>query len=178
MKDSTLWEEAYKTFKLQNTHKNQLTNRPLKRKARRLKKIAHIKFNVAVTSETITETTKEFYRWKKTNGYEKWRKSRFLKQGGLCFYCEDWLPLTRVHVEHIVPRSKGGLNHSSNLVLSCSHCNKDKGSRMLTEAQILELKSRSKKNNGTYLKNKEYFENLYGQYLDNSFNEMIMGFKN
>lgn len=172
MSDSKLWEEAFSAYRSKYP---QLSKKAQRKKNRRIKngRIANIKFNQNKNSQSITETTKEFYRWKNTDGYEKWRKSRFLKQGGLCFYCEDWMPLTRINVEHIVPRSRGGSNKPENLVLSCSPCNKDKGSRMLTEEQIFELKSRSKKHRGTYLKNKEYYDNLYGDYLDDGFKEML-----
>jgi len=87
------------------------------------------------------------------------------------------MPFTRINVEHIVPRSKGGSNSPENLALACSSCNKDKGSRMLSEDDILRLKSRSKKNKGTYLKNKEYHDNLYGAYSDRSLYEKYNQFR-
>lgn len=168
--DSKLCHDAYSSYKSKYSQK---INRTIKRKNKRIAngKVANIKFNVHRTPETITETTKEFYRWKKTDGYQKWRRSRFLKQGGLCFYCEEYMPFTRINVEHIVPRSRGGSNKPENLVLSCSVCNKEKGSRMLSEAEILALKHRSKKHRGTYLKNRDYYNNLYGEYSDSSLAE-------
>lgn len=33
------------------------------------------------------ETTKDFYRWKKTDEYQKWRKKQFAKQEAKCYYC-------------------------------------------------------------------------------------------
>lgn len=175
MPDSKLWEEVFKAYRSTSAP---LTPRAQRRKNRRLRrgKIGDIKFNTQATSTTITETTKDFYRWKKTEDYTRWRRKRFIRQGGLCFYCEDWLPLTRINVEHIVPRSRGGTNHRQNLALACSNCNKNKGSSMLSEEQIQALKSRSKKHRGTYLKNKEHFENLYGQYTIESFAESVSNY--
>lgn len=49
---------------------------------------------------------------------------------GRCEYCrarQDVCAYT-FHVEHIVPRSKGGADDSSNLALSCWPCNSAKGS--------------------------------------------------
>lgn len=50
-------------------------------------------------------------------------------QRGRCFYCgaklrEDY------HIDHFMPLSKGGTNHSSNLRLACPKCNFSKGARI------------------------------------------------
>ncbi len=42
-------------------------------------------------------------------------------QGNDCAYC--MLPMTDIHIEHIIPISIGGTNNISNLVLSCPRCN-------------------------------------------------------
>lgn len=73
------------------------------------------------------KTTIEFYNWKKTDDFIKWKKKQFLKQGGLCYYCQTYLPMARVNVEHKTARSLGGRNNKNNLVLSCADCNKKKG---------------------------------------------------
>ena len=41
--------------------------------------------------------------------------------GGFCCWCNH--PIKKGHVDHIVPVSKGGTNHPSNLVYICSGCN-------------------------------------------------------
>ncbi len=119
------------------------------------------------------ETTKQFYRWKKTPEFIKWRKKQFLKQGGLCWYCQDYLPMTRQNVEHKLARSRGGGNNKNNLVLSCSSCNKAKGSSVLSVKQRTKLNRQNKNLKGTYLKNKQHFDNLYGSYSDNTLHEMF-----
>lgn len=58
-------------------------------------------------------------------------------QNGLCHYCG--LPLDnkgRGHVEHKTPLSRGGRNTKSNIVISCSKCNLEKG--MKTEEEYIE----------------------------------------
>ena len=92
--------------------------------------------------EKWLETTREFYRWKKTDDYKDWRSRQFGKQEGKCYYCNDELKGVRTNVEHVVPRSKGGTNKPKNLVLACWKCNKDKGSDMLTLKRTKKLRKR------------------------------------
>lgn len=49
--------------------------------------------------------------------------------GDKCCYC-DSIPTT---VEHLIPRSRGGTNHISNLRPSCHTCNHRKGDRTPSE---------------------------------------------
>ncbi|WP_415791895.1 RNA-guided endonuclease IscB, partial [Deinococcus saxicola] len=51
------------------------------------------------------------------------------KWDGLCAYCGK----EGREVEHLTPRSRGGTNRISNLVLSCQACNEAKGSRSVDE---------------------------------------------
>ncbi|WP_414580774.1 RNA-guided endonuclease IscB [Scytonema sp. PCC 10023] len=59
-------------------------------------------------------------------GYEV-REYLLEKWGRKCAYCGA--TDTRLEVEHIVPRSKGGNNRVSNLALACHHCNQRKGNQ-------------------------------------------------
>lgn len=87
---------------------------------------------IKVANYSWLQTTREFYRWKKTDKYKDWRKRQFGRQRGLCFYCDKSLIGVRTNVEHINPRSRGGKNSLRNLVLSCWECNKNKGSKPLS----------------------------------------------
>ena len=55
----------------------------------------------------------------------------FDQQEGLCFYCH--ITLTKYHVDHVVPISRGGSNSPDNLVIACPHCNDSKGSKLPEE---------------------------------------------
>lgn len=115
----------------------------------------------------------EYYEWKKTPGFAKWKRNQFLKQGGLCWYCQDFLPVTRQNVEHKTAMSLGGKNNKNNLVLSCSPCNKEKGSSRLSSQDRERYNKQNKNRKGTYLKNKQHYENLYSQYSDESILEFL-----
>jgi 5-methylcytosine-specific restriction endonuclease McrA len=38
---------------------------------------------------------------------------------------------TDIHIDHIIPFSKGGRNHVRNYQLTCSTCNKKKGDKII-----------------------------------------------
>jgi hypothetical protein len=48
-----------------------------------------------------------------------------------CTYCGRRPPEVVLHVDHVVPRSKGGRNDLPNLRTSCLQCNLGKGARLL-----------------------------------------------
>jgi len=67
-----------------------------------------------------------------------------------CIYCgrspaEDAIKL---HIDHVVPISKGGKSNASNLVTSCQSCNLEKSDKIINSEKILEeIKLRNKNNN-------------------------------
>ena len=63
-------------------------------------------------------------------GYEV-REYLLEKFGRRCIYCDrENVPL---EIDHVIPRSKGGSDRISNLVIACHDCNQAKGSRPLEE---------------------------------------------
>lgn len=64
---------------------------------------------------------------------ERWRLIRLLveREGKVCALCSRLL--STVHLDHIVPLSRGGTNDTSNLRLLCPRCNISKGARMDSE---------------------------------------------
>jgi hypothetical protein len=49
----------------------------------------------------------------------------------MCTYCGVSGNDTELEIDHIIPLSKGGSNHISNLTTSCMFCNRKKGNRVL-----------------------------------------------
>lgn len=49
----------------------------------------------------------------------------------LCRYCGKTFPTTSLHIDHVVPVSRGGSHTADNLAASCKSCNLSKGARMV-----------------------------------------------
>lgn len=61
--------------------------------------------------------------------YKTYKHTLFGLQEGKCNGCQVLLPFRNLTIDHIVPRSQGGTNHSDNLQLLCAACNSTKGDR-------------------------------------------------
>lgn len=48
-----------------------------------------------------------------------------------CRFCGKRAPETELEVDHVMPRSKGGSDDTSNLVTACRDCNRGKGDRVI-----------------------------------------------
>lgn len=67
----------------------------------------------------------------------QWRRKAVLRRWGrACYYCGCY-PDSRVTLDHVVPRSRGGSERIENLVPCCETCNSDKGSLSLPEYRAL-----------------------------------------
>jgi len=52
-----------------------------------------------------------------------------IKSGEKCFYCDHPLTIRTMHIEHMIPRSRGGTDGDDNLVAACPSCNTEKRNR-------------------------------------------------
>lgn len=57
------------------------------------------------------------------------------RDGKYCVYCDEDLTDGEIHLDHIIPESKGGLTTSENLQVTCRKCNTSKGA--LTEEEFV-----------------------------------------
>ena len=62
------------------------------------------------------------------------RKNILLRDRNTCQYCGTVLPSSDLTLDHVVPRSRGGLSTWENLVACCHNCNRRKGDRLPMEA--------------------------------------------
>ena len=67
------------------------------------------------------------------NARRKFRQSIFESWKWKCAYCDKELDTKSATIDHIVPKYKGGHNVKSNMVCSCSKCNRSKGSVLLED---------------------------------------------
>ncbi|HUA35912.1 MAG TPA: HNH endonuclease [Candidatus Binataceae bacterium] len=64
----------------------------------------------------------------------------FARDNNTCQYCAKRLPRTELNLDHVIPRSRGGMSTWENIVCSCHHCNRRKGGRTPEEAGMLLVK--------------------------------------
>ena len=63
----------------------------------------------------------------------KFRQCIFESWNWKCAYCDRVLDKNSATIDHILPKFKGGHNVKSNMICSCSKCNRLKGSHFLEE---------------------------------------------
>src|SRR5512140_4009320 len=64
------------------------------------------------------------------------RKNILLRDRNICQYCGAVLASGELTLDHVVPRSRGGLSTWENLVACCHECNRRKGNQLPLEAKM------------------------------------------
>src|SRR6202522_2330662 len=67
------------------------------------------------------------------------RKNILLRDRNACQYCGIVLTAGELTLDHVVPRSRGGLSTWENLVACCHDCNRRKGNQLLHELTDMKL---------------------------------------
>lgn len=62
------------------------------------------------------------------------RYNIYARDQNRCQYCGRQFPRTELNLDHVIPRSRGGLSVWENVVCSCHRCNRLKGGRSPAEA--------------------------------------------
>ena len=62
------------------------------------------------------------------------RRNLFRRDRNTCQYCSVRFPTEELSIDHIVPRSLGGVGSWTNCVVACLSCNARKGNRQLDDA--------------------------------------------
>jgi 5-methylcytosine-specific restriction endonuclease McrA len=64
------------------------------------------------------------------------RRNVFARDGNQCQYCGRHFPTSELSLDHVVPRSRGGMTSWENIVCACVACNVRKGGRTPQEARM------------------------------------------
>ncbi|MFH0800495.1 MAG: HNH endonuclease [Pseudomonadota bacterium] len=67
------------------------------------------------------------------------RLNIMLRDRHTCQYCGKRFPRSKLNIDHVIPRSRGGVTAWDNVVTSCHPCNRKKGGRLPHEAGMKPL---------------------------------------
>jgi len=62
------------------------------------------------------------------------RHNIFMRDGSACQYCGERKSRSELNLDHVIPRSRGGMTTWENIVCACLECNRLKGGRTPEEA--------------------------------------------
>lgn len=68
------------------------------------------------------------------------RATLLLRDNFCCQYCYDELNLKDMTIDHVIPRTKGGITRWDNVVASCYSCNAAKGPRTNMKPKVAPVK--------------------------------------
>jgi 5-methylcytosine-specific restriction endonuclease McrA len=64
------------------------------------------------------------------------RSNLYARDNQQCQYCGKHIPLSKMSLDHVIPRSQGGGTSWENIVCSCVRCNTSKGGRTPKQAHM------------------------------------------
>jgi 5-methylcytosine-specific restriction endonuclease McrA len=67
------------------------------------------------------------------------KKNIHNRDRSICQYCYQKFPHSKLTLDHVIPRSRGGKDSWQNLVSACTKCNRKKGDRLLSEIKDMVL---------------------------------------
>ncbi len=68
------------------------------------------------------------------------RKNVLIRDDNRCQYCAQKFKADDLTLDHVLPRSKGGLKTWTNIVAACRSCNQKKGDKLMHEAGMVPIK--------------------------------------
>lgn len=69
------------------------------------------------------------------------KRNVHLRDKYICQYCGEERQASRTGIDHVLPRSRGGLSTWENTVTACHGCNDSKGARLPSEAKMKLLRA-------------------------------------
>ena len=92
------------------------------------------------------------------------RKNILRRDNHTCQYCG--INSTRMTIDHIIPKQKGGLDTWENLITACVKCNSDKGNQLLHEVGMVLLSKPKRPSAVIHLqKNVKHYQKMWRPYL-------------
>ena len=64
------------------------------------------------------------------------RRNILARDENRCQYCGKRFPASQLSIDHVTPKSRGGVSTWTNVVVACNGCNTRKGGRMPSEASM------------------------------------------
>jgi 5-methylcytosine-specific restriction endonuclease McrA len=64
------------------------------------------------------------------------RRNILARDENRCQYCGKRFPASQISIDHVTPKSRGGVSTWTNVVAACNECNTRKGGRMPSEASM------------------------------------------
>lgn len=64
------------------------------------------------------------------------RKNVLVRDRYTCQYCGTYQKPATITIDHVIPKSKGGLDNWDNLVAACKKCNHKKGNKVLKDSGL------------------------------------------
>ncbi len=99
------------------------------------------------------------------------RRNIFARDSNKCQYCGKRFPTCELSLDHVVPRTMGGISSWENIVCACTHCNVKKGGRTPAQAHMKLIKKPVKPNRNpavhVHLSHKKY--SSWKQFLNNAY---------
>ena len=91
------------------------------------------KYNAGHRAERRRHSLKRRYAESLNKGqsYAAWEREIRSKKTFVCYWCGQKKPLNKLHIDHIVPISKGGADCLNNVTTSCVGCNLTKHNKDL-----------------------------------------------
>ncbi len=77
-----------------------------------------------------------FYDRLPRNGVKFNRRNIFARDKNKCQYCGRQFPTTELSLDHVIPKSMGGMSTWENIVCACTKCNIRKGGRTPKQAHL------------------------------------------
>ena len=74
------------------------------------------------------------------------RRNIYRRDKHTCQYCKKVFPLSKLTLDHVIPKSRGGDRSWINLVTSCMKCNQRKGNKLPHEAGMQLMQTPRKPN--------------------------------